>query len=99
MNEEKDFVDKAKQLSFALLQTLQNETGNEDPEMGMKISLLALTKVSASVLHMVHRTEEQHDEVVDLFVATLIESIKALDGVVTAESATKGVLNKMMRKP
>jgi hypothetical protein len=99
MNEEKDFVDKAKQLSFALLQTLQNETGNEDPEMGMKISLLALTKVSASVLHMVHRNDEQNDEVVDLFVTTLIESIKALDGVVTAESATKGVLNKMMRKP
>jgi hypothetical protein len=48
---------------------------------------------------MVHRTDEQHDEVVDLFVTTLIESIKALDGVVTAESATKGVLNKMMRKP
>jgi hypothetical protein len=98
MNEEQVFVDKAKQLSFAILQTLQNETGNEDPEMGMKISLLALTKVSASVLHMVHRTDEQHDEVVDLFVTTLIESIKALDGVATAESATKDVMRKVMRK-
>lgn len=98
MDEEQDFVDKSKNLSFAIIQTIQNQTNGEDPEMGIKISLLALTKVSASVLHMLKKVNDGDEEVVSLFVSTVIESIKALDGIATAEEATNSVLKKMMRK-
>lgn len=98
MNDEKDFVEKAKQMSFALLQTMETKTIGEDPELGIKICLLALTKVSSSILHMLKKIHDDDDEVVSLFVSTVIESIKALDDVATAVETTNVVLDKMMRK-
>ena len=98
MNEEQEFVAKAKSLSFALIKTIQNETFDEEHDMGIKIALLALTKVSSSVLHMLQKMSGEDDEVVDLFISTIIESIKALDGLETANDATKEIINKAMRK-
>jgi len=98
MNEEQEFVEKAKRLSFAIIQTIQNETRREPEDMVAKVSLLALTKVSASVLHMLQKMNGGDDEVLDLFVGTLIESIKALDGLATAGDQTRDVINKVMRK-
>ncbi len=99
MDEEQIFVEKAKRVSFAIIKTIENETSSEPEDMVAKISLLALTKVSASVLHMLQKMNGEDDEILDLFIGTLIESIKALDGLATAGDQTRDVINKVMRKP
>ncbi len=99
MDEEQIFVEKAKRVSFAIIKTIENETNREPEDMVAKISLLALTKVSASVLHMLQKMNGEDDEIIDLFIGTLIESIKALDGIATAVDKTNDVINKAKGKP
>lgn len=94
---EKEFVKKAKSLSLSLIETINKETATEDREMSVKIALLSLTKVSASVLYAIQRNEPD-DAVLELFIATVVESLNHLDKNDFAHEETQDIIDKLRGK-
>lgn len=100
MNEEeieKDFIEKAKYLSFALINTLTEKTAQEDTEMSIKISLLALAKVSASVLYRIQKFDPD-ETTLKLFIGTVIDSVNNLDGQALAHEEAQDIIDKLRGK-
>ena len=95
---EKEFVKKAKSLSLSLIETINKETVTEDKEMSVKIALLSLTKVSASVLYAIQRNEPD-DAVLELFIATIVESLNHLDKNDFAHEEAQDIIDKLKSKP
>jgi hypothetical protein len=95
---EKEFVKKAKSLSLSLIETINKETVTEDREMSVKIALLSLTKVSASVLYAIQRNEPD-DAVLELFIATVVESLNHLDKNDFAHEEAQDIIDKLRSKP
>jgi hypothetical protein len=95
---EKEFVKKAKSLSLSLIETINKETVTEDKEMSVKIALLSLTKVSASVLYAIQRNEPD-DAVLELFIATVVESLNHLDKNDFAHEEAQDIIDKLRSKP
>jgi hypothetical protein len=94
---EKEFVKKAKSLSLSLIETINKETVTEDKEMSVKIALLSLTKVSASVLYAIQRNEPD-DAVLELFIATVVESLNHLDKQGFAHEEAQDIIDKLRGK-
>ena len=61
----------------------------------MKIALFALTKISASVIYALSRDAEDSEEVLDLFVNTIIASVKELGNIEDSKEAAEDVINKL----
>jgi len=95
---EKEFVKKAKSLSLSLIETINKETATEDKEISVKIALLSLTKVSASVLYAIQRNEPD-DAVLELFIATVVESLNHLDKHDFAHEEAQDIIDKLRSKP
>jgi|LakMenE18May11ns_1017448.scaffolds.fasta_scaffold7796955_2 hypothetical protein len=95
---EKEFVKKAKSLSLSLIETINKETATEDKEISVKIALLSLTKVSASVLYAIQRNEPD-DAVLELFIATIVESLNHLDKNDFAHEEAQDIIDKLKSKP
>lgn len=95
---EKEFVKKAKSLSLSLIETINKETATEDREMSVKIALLSLTKVSASVLYTIQRNEPD-DAVLELFIGTVVESLNHLDKNDFAHEEAQDIIDKLRGKP
>ena len=93
--EEKMFIDKSKDLSLAILKTMQERTSNEPAPMDIKIALLALTKVSASVLYQMSQITEDREELFELFVGTIFRSIEALADINDSQEAAEEVIRKL----
>ena len=97
MNEEeieKEFVKKSKLLSFALIDTIAKETKQEDKVMSLKIALLSLSKVAASILYTIQRSEPD-DDVFELFIATVVESLNHLDKNDFAHEEAQDIIDKL----
>lgn len=100
MNQEeitKEFFEKSKLLSFALIDTITKETKQEHKEMSLKISLLALSKVAASILYTIQRNEPD-DAVLELFLGTVVESLNHLDKQGFAHEETQDIIDKLRGK-
>ena len=100
MNEEeieKEFVKKSKLLSFALIDTIAKETKQEHKEMSLNISLLALSKVAASILYTIQRNEPD-DAILELFIATVVESLNHLDKNDFAREEAQDIIDKLRGK-
>lgn len=93
--EEKMFIDKAKNVSLAILKTMQEQTAHEPAPMDIKIALLALTKVSASVLYQMSQITEDREELFELFVGTIFRSIEALADINDSQEAAEEVIRKL----
>ena len=90
-----EFVEKARLVSLEILKTINIETINESSPMDLKISLFALTKVSASVIYALSRDAEDKEELLDLFVNTIIASVKELGNIDDSKEAAEDVINKL----
>ena len=90
-----EFVEKARLVSLEVLRTINIETINEPSPMDMKIALFALTKISASVIYALSRDAEDSEEVLDLFVNTIIASVKELGNIEDSKEAAEDVINKL----
>jgi len=94
---EKEFVEKSKLLSFALIDTIAKETKQEYKEMSLKISLLALSKVAASILYTIQRSEPD-DAVLELFIGSVVESLNHLDKNDFAREEAQDIIDKLRGK-
>lgn len=90
-----EFVEKARLVSLEVLRTINIETINEPSPMDMKIALFALTKISASVIYALSRDAEDSEEVLDLFVNTVLGSVRALGNIEDSKEAADDVINKL----
>lgn len=95
--QEKEFVEKSKALSFEIIRTLTQNAEKEGIEMSLKISLLALSKVAASILYHI-QIQGQDDVVVDLFIGTVIESLNNLHEQGSAHEEAQDLIDKLQGK-
>lgn len=90
-----DFVDKSKVVGLEILKTISIHTMDEPTPMDLKIALFALTKVSASVIHNMSHEAENKEELLELFVNTVLGSVKELTNIDDAKEAAEDVINKL----
>lgn len=93
----KEFVEKSKLLSFALIGTITEETIQEDKEMSLKIALLSLSKVAASILYEIEKNQPE-DPVLELFIGTVVESLNNLNEQGSAHEEAQEIIEKLRGK-
>ena len=77
--------------------TIAKETKQEHKEMSLNISLLALSKVAASILYTIQRNEPD-DAILELFIATVVESLNHLDKQGFAREEAQDIIDKLRGK-
>ena len=97
MNEQ-EFIKRGTDATHALMKVLSEHTEGQSPSMAFKISLLALSKASASMIATMQDHFESDDgtSLLDLFVGTVISSV---DLIANSEESSRRVIDKMMGKP
>ncbi len=97
MMNEQEFIKKGTETTHALMRVLSEQTKGEHPGMAFKISLLALSKASATMIAVMQDNFESDDgtSLLDLFVSTVISSV---DLITDSEDSSKRVIDKMMGK-
>ncbi len=93
--ETRDFVEKSKAVSLEILKTINEQTIDEPNPMDMKIALFALTKVSASLLYALSHEAENKEELFELFINTVLGSVRALGNIEDSKEAAEDVINKL----
>lgn len=93
--QEREFIEKSQAVSLAILKTIQDSTAKEPAPMDIKIALLALTKVSASVLYQMSLIADDREELFDLFIGTIFRSMASLDELEESKEAADKVIRKL----
>ncbi len=98
MMDEQEFITRGTDATHALMKVLSEHTKGQTPEMAFKISLLALSKASASMIVTMQDHFESDDgtNLLDMFVSTVIASV---DIITDSENSSKRIIDKMMGKP
>ena len=98
MMNEQEFIKRGTDATHALMKTLLEHTKGQTPDMAFKISLLALSKASASMIATMQDNFETDDgtNLLDMFVSTVIASV---DILTDSENSSKRIIDKMMGKP
>ena len=96
--DEQEFIKRGTDATHALMKTLSEHTTGQTPDMAFKISLLALSKASASMIATMQDHFESDDgtNLLDMFVSTVIASV---DIITDSENSSKRIIDKMMGKP
>ena len=90
-----EFVEKSRLVSLEVLQTINEQTIDEPNPMNLKIALFALTKVSASLLYALSHEAENKEELFELFINTVLGSVRALGDIEESKEAADDVINKL----
>ena len=94
---EQEFIKKSKELTHVIVQVLGEHTEDEDTELGLKMSLLAMSKASAALILIMQEEFDADGEtsLLDLFLGTVSASVKLIG---KSENSTKKIIDKMMGK-
>ena len=94
---EEEFIKRSTEATHALMKVLAEHTKGQTPEMAFKISLMVLSKASASTIAVMQDAFESEDgtSLLDMFVSTVIASVELLTN---SENSTKHIIDKMMGK-
>jgi len=97
MMSEQEFIKRSTDATHALMKVLSEHTKGQTSDMAFKISLLALSKASASMIAAMQDHFETDDgaSLLDMFVSTVIASV---DILTDSENSSKQIINKMMGK-
>lgn len=96
MMSEEEFIKKAHDLTTTLIKQMAEFTRSEEPDIAAKVSLLALTKTSASIICAMDKNfETDTDSILDLFISTLVESVEFVNH---SEIESKKIIDKMVGK-
>ena len=88
--------DKALKLCTIMFDAIQKEIEHDDPELGIKATVLALCKLSASSLQFMSSRYDD-EEVVDVFIQSLKEMVHAMDEMEAAEDLAEDIINKLKK--
>jgi hypothetical protein len=89
--------DKTLKLCTIMFDAIQKEIKHDDPELGIKATILALCKLSASSLQFISSRYED-EEAVDVFIYSLKEMVSAMDEMETAEDLTEDIIDRLKNK-
>lgn len=97
MMSEEEFIKRGTDATHALMKVLSEHTKGQPPEMAFKISLLSLSKASATMIAVMQGNFESEDgtSLLDMFVSTVIASV---DLLTDSEDSSKRIIDKMMGK-
>lgn len=97
MNNE-EFIKRGTDVTHALMKVLLEHSKGQNPDMAFKISLLALSKASASMIATTQDNfvSEDGTSLLDMFVSTVVASV---DIITDSENSSKRIIDKMMGKP
>lgn len=91
----KDFIDKSRELGIEIMSIVEKHTGTDQDPIAIKIALLAITKVSACILHELIKMTDNSEAVFDLFVGTVAQSLDALDDLDVSKDEADAIINKL----
>lgn len=92
-----ELEEKAIKLSLIIFQAIQKEIADEDPELGVKASVLALCKLSASSLQFI-ASRYDDESVVDVFIQSLRQGIDGLNEMEEAADLAEDIIDRLKNK-
>lgn len=95
MTANEDFFKRGKELSLKIVKLLQEEANSHDDASGNLIGLFAVAKVSASVIKVTQQVLEDDEEILELFMSELNDTLNSFDALITSDE----VIKKAMGKP